>query len=149
MRILLVCSAGGHLAQLLALRPWWQEHERRWVTFDTPQSRSALEGEDVEFGFSPTTRNVPNLVRNARMARRVLGEFRPDLVFSNGAGMAVPYFAMAHRYRARTAYLEVIDRVDDATLTGRLVYPFTDDFLVQWEEQRQHYPDASVIGLVL
>lgn len=149
MRVLLVCSSGGHLTQLLALKPWWQDHERRWVTFDTQHARAALDGEDVRYGFSPTTRNIGNLLRNARMARRVLAEYRPDVIFSNGAGMAVPYFAFARAFGARTAYLEVIDRIDGPTLTGRLVYPWSDDFLVQWDEQLVHYPEAAVVGLVL
>lgn len=148
LRLLLVCSSGGHLAQALALRPWWAQHERTWITFDTADARSLLAGEDVEYGFSPTTRNVPNLLRNTVMARSVLSRRRPDLVFSTGAGMAVPYFYLAGSYGARTAYLEVIDRVDTPTLTGRLVYPFTDQFLVQWPEQLSLYPDATVVGLV-
>ena len=48
-----------------------------------------------------------------------------------------------------TVYLEVFDRLDSATLTGRLVRPFTDRMLVQWDEQRGLYRDAVVVGLVL
>lgn len=149
MRILMVCSAGGHLSQLNSLRPWWRDHERKWVTFDTEDARSLLADEDVVYGHSPTTRNVPNLLRNSLQARQVLSSYRPHLVFSDGAGMAVPYFYLARYYGARTAYLEVIDRVDTSSLTGRLVYPITDDFLVQWPEQQQLYPDSTVVGLVI
>ncbi|MFN8125470.1 MAG: hypothetical protein U0R64_03030 [Candidatus Nanopelagicales bacterium] len=149
MRLLLVSSAGGHLAQLVALRPWWEEHERLWITFDTLDAQSVLEGESVRFGHSPTTRNIPNLFRNARMARKVLGEYRPDLILSTGAGMAVPYFYLAHRYGASSAFLEVIDRIDTPTLTGRLVYPVADEFLVQWPEQAEMYPGARVVGRVI
>ena len=42
MRVLLVCSSGGHLTQLYQLRPWWERHERTWVTFDHPHSTSLL-----------------------------------------------------------------------------------------------------------
>ncbi len=149
MRILLVASSGGHLAQLMPLRPWWQQHVRRWVTFDSVDARSVLADEDVLFGYSPTTRNVPNLLRNTVMARRVLRGFRPDLVLSTGAGIAVPYLWLAHRYGARTAYLEVVDRIDTATLTGRLVYPATDTFLAQWPEQERTYPGARLVGPVI
>ena len=33
MKVMLVCSSGGHLAQLHRLRPWWEQHDRMWVTF--------------------------------------------------------------------------------------------------------------------
>lgn len=149
MRVLIVCSAGGHLSQAYALKPWWQQHERKWITFDSENAKSLLAGEDIEFGFSPTTRNIPNLLRNSKMARRVMKEYRPDLVFSTGAGIAVPYFYLARKSGAHTAYLEVIDRIDSATLTGRLVYPVTDRFLVQWRDQLQFYPDAELVGPVI
>jgi UDP-N-acetylglucosamine:LPS N-acetylglucosamine transferase len=148
MRILMVCSSGGHLSQLVALRPWWEQHERMWVTFDTADARALLEHESVVYGYSPTTRNVPNLLRNSALARKVMADFRPELVFSDGAGIAVPYFYLARAFGARTAYLEVIDRIDSASLTGRLVYPVTDSFLVQWPEQTKLYPEAAVVGLV-
>ena len=32
---LMVCSSGGHLAQLVALRPWYSAYRTRWVTFPT------------------------------------------------------------------------------------------------------------------
>ena len=37
--MLLVCSSGGHLAQLVKLRPWWEQHDRTWVCFDTTDAR--------------------------------------------------------------------------------------------------------------
>lgn len=149
MRLLMVTSAGGHLAQALSLRSWWQHHERLWITFDTPDAASMLQGEDVRYGYSPTTRNIPNLLRNTRMAREVLASYQPDLIFSTGAGMAVPYFYLGRRQGAATAFLEVVDRVESPTLTGRMVYPVTDHFMVQWPQQQSFYPDASLVGLVL
>lgn len=149
MRILLVGSSGGHLSQLLALEPWWSQHERQWVTAETVDAASRLANEHVVYGHFPTTRSPANLVRNVRQARRVMAAFQPDLVTSAGAGLAVPYFWLAYRQGVATAYLEVIDRIDSPTLTGRLVYPVTDAFLVQWAEQIDHYPGATLVGPVI
>lgn len=148
MRVLFACSSGGHLAQLMQLREWWSGHERHWVTFDTPDARSKLAGEHVTWAHHPTTRNVPNLLRNARLARRLLSEQRPDLVVSTGAGVAVPFFWMARAFGASTIYLEVFDRVDSRTLTGRLCRPASDLFLVQWPEQQALYRDSVLLGTV-
>ena len=49
----------------------------------------------------------------------------------------------------RTVYVEVYDRIDSATMTGRLCYPFSNLFLLQWEEQRRSYPKGVVIGSLL
>ena len=65
------------------------------------------------------------------------------MIVSDGAGVAVPFFWLGRLFGARTVYLEVYDRIDSATMTGRLVGPTTDLFLVQWDEQLASYPDAT------
>ena len=149
MRILIVCSSGGHLTQALALRPWWEQHERSWVTLPTEDARSRLTGERVVEAHYPTVRNLPNLIRNFGLAREVLRRERPDLVFSTGAAAALPFFVQARRHGARTAYLEPVDRIAAPSLSGRLVFPFTDSFLVQWDELAAEYPGARNVGVVL
>lgn len=147
--VLLVCSSGGHLAQLHRLDAWWRRHPRTWVTFDTADARSLLEGERVVWAHHPTTRNVPNLLRNLRLAWRLLQRERPRVVVSDGAGVAVPFFLVARALGIPTVYLEVYDRVDSRTLTGRLCQPFSDLFLLQWEQQRAVYGAGTVVGRVL
>jgi len=147
--VVLVCSSGGHLAQLYNLRAWWQRFDRSWVTFRLPDAESLLEGERTVWAHHPTTRNVPNMFRNAALAWRMLRRERPSVVISTGAGVAFPFFVIAKLLRIRTIYVEVFDRVDSATLTGRLCYPLSDLFLVQWEEQRQLYPRGEVIEPLL
>ncbi len=145
-RVLLVCSSGGHLAQLLELEHWWKEHECRWVTFDLPDARSRLgEGGFVPAHY-PTTRNLVNAGRNLLLARRVINDFEPDVVISNGAAVAVPFFLEAKRCKVPTVFVEVYDRIDSRTLTGRLVKPLATSFLVQWPEQQALYPGSTLIG---
>ncbi|SCF31908.1 Oligosaccharide biosynthesis protein Alg14 like [Micromonospora mirobrigensis] len=147
--LLLVGSSGGHLAQLLALRPWYEGRRRRWVTFDTPDAVSLLAGEEVVPAHHPTTRNVRNLLRNALLARRVLRRGDVAAVITTGAGVAVPFVVLARLRGIPTVYIEVYDRIDTATLTARLCRPFLSAMLVQWEEQRRQYPEATVVGNLL
>ena len=148
---LLVCSSGGHLTQLLALRPWWGSRDRAWVTSDSAHARSALRGETTTRGHFPTTRHVPNLIRNFVLAARMLAprSGRPSVIISSGAGLALPFFVIGRLLRIPTVYIEVFGRVDSRTLTGRLCRPFSRLFLVQWEEQRVLYPGAIVAGELL
>lgn len=144
--VLLVSSNGGHLAQLIALRGWWSQRQRTWVTFDTPDATSRLEGEVVVAAHHPTTRNVVNLLRNGVLAWRVLRRVRPEVVVSTGAGVALPFFVFARTRGIPTVYIEVYDRVDSTTMTGRLCRPFTTRFLVQSESQQALYPGSDVLG---
>ena len=147
--VLMVSSSGGHLAQLTALSDWWQAYETVWVTFDTPDARSLLRDQEFIPAYSPTTRNLRNLIRNASLAVSVIRRWRPSVVMSTGAGVALPFFLLAWALRIPTVYLEVVDRMDSPTLTGRLVRPFATRMLVQWPEQEQFYRGAVLTGPVL
>lgn len=149
LRVLLVGSSGGHLAQLAALAPWSDRHDRHWVCFDTPDALSVLAGESVDWAYHPTTRSLRNLARNLVLAWRVVRRERPDVVLSTGAGVALPFFVLARLHGVPTVFLEVYDRLDTPTLTGRLVRPFATRMLVQWDEQRDLYAGAEVVGCVL
>jgi len=148
LKICLVGSSGGHLTHLYMLKPFWQEHERFWVTFDKADAQSLLQGEKMYPCYFPTNRNVKNLIRNTFLAWKVLRKEKPDLIISSGAAVAVPFFYLGKLFGAKTAYLEVFDRIDKSTLTGKLVQPVADLFVVQWEEMLQVYPKSVNLGSI-
>jgi hypothetical protein len=149
IRPLFACSAGGHLAQLLQLRPWFDDLERTWVTFDLPDAVSLLADETVIWAHHPTTRNIPNLCKNTWLAWKVLRRTRPTVVVSSGAAIAVPFFWIGKLLRIKTVYVEVIDRIDTRTMTARLCSPVTDLVVAQDEMQRALFPGCHVVGRLL
>lgn len=146
IKVCLVGSSGGHLTHLYLLKPFWQDKERFWVTFDKEDARSILSEETLYPCHYPTNRNLKNLIRNTFLAIKVLRKERPDVIISSGAAVAVPFFYLGKLFGAKTVYIEVFDRIDAPTLTGRLVYPVTDQFIVQWEEMKKVYPKAINLG---
>ena len=62
---------------------------------------------------------------------------KPDLIISCGAAVAVPFFYLGKMMGAKLIYIEVFDRIDKPTMTGKMVYPIVDKFVVQWEEQKK------------
>ena len=149
MKLMLVASAGGHLAQLLALRSLWEHHDRAWATFRLPEVEAALIGETAYWVHHPTTRNLPNAVRNLRLAWRSLRLERPDAVISTGAAVSVSYFIAARLLGIPTVFIEAYDRITMPTLSARLCYPFCDLFVVQWDQQQEAFPESVNIGAVL
>ncbi|HGF7717980.1 TPA: PssD/Cps14F family polysaccharide biosynthesis glycosyltransferase, partial [Enterococcus faecium] len=142
----LVGSSGGHLTHLYLLKNFWEKEERFWVTFDKEDSRSMLKDERFFPCYYPTNRNIINLIRNSFLAIRILLKEKPDLIISSGAAVAVPFFYLGKLIGAKTIYIEVFDRIDAPTLTGKLVYPVTDKFIVQWDEMKKVYPKAINLG---
>ncbi|WP_207387979.1 PssD/Cps14F family polysaccharide biosynthesis glycosyltransferase [Enterococcus faecium] len=146
MKICLVGSSGGHLTHLYLLKNFWEKEEIFWVTFDKEDSRSMLKDERFFPCYYPTNRNIINLIRNSFLAIRILLKEKPDLIISSGAAVAVPFFYLGKLIGAKTIYIEVFDRIDAPTLTGKLVYPVTDKFIVQWDEMKKVYPKAINLG---
>jgi beta-1,4-N-acetylglucosaminyltransferase len=143
---LLIASNGGHLLQLNELRDTWTREERHWVTFDKPDARSLLAGEAVTFAHHPTNRNVPNLLRNLRLALVLVRRLRPRAIVTTGAGVAVPFCYAGRLLGARIVYIESFARVSEPSLTGRLVHPVADRFFVQWPGMQRHFRKAEFRG---
>jgi beta-1,4-N-acetylglucosaminyltransferase len=146
--VLLVSSCGGHLLQLVALRDSWVDFSRAWVTFDKSDSRSLLAGERVFYAHGPTNRNAKNLVRNLAVAWRVVGELRPRIVITTGAGIAVPFAWVARLRGAKVVYVESLSRIEGPSLTYRLIAPIAARLYVQWPELAEKLPRSRFSGNV-
>ncbi len=149
MKICLVGSSGGHLTHLYLLKKYWEKHERFWVTFDKEDSRSLLKDEKKYWCHFPTNRNIKNLIKNTFLAFKILRKEKPDLIISSGAAVAIPFFYLGKLFKAKTVYVEVYDRIELPTVTGKIVYPVTDQFILQWEEQKEFYPKGTNIGGIM
>ena len=146
MKIALVGSSGGHLTHMYLLKKIWENEDRFCVTFDKTDAKSILKEERFYPCYYPTNRNVKNTIKNTILAFKILRKEKPDLIISSGAAVAVPFFWLGKLFGAKTVYIEIFDRIDTPTLTGKLVYPVTDKFIVQWEELKKVYPKAINLG---
>jgi beta-1,4-N-acetylglucosaminyltransferase len=150
VRLLLVCSSGGHLFEMFCLREFWKDKERAWVSFPTSDAKHLLAQEaEVHWAAYPTVRNVPNLLRNLRLAWRLLRDRRPDLVLTTGSGVAVPFLWIAHLRGIPAVFVESITRINELSLTARLVRPFATKMLVQWPELVERYPGVEHHGRIV
>jgi beta-1,4-N-acetylglucosaminyltransferase len=119
---------------MLALEPAWRGLGRTWVTLESADVAHLLQGEDVIKGHGPTNRSLLNLLRNLRVAWRVIRERDPEIILSTGAGLAVPFFLVGRLLRRRLVYVESLTRIESISLSGRMVYPLADHFFVQWPQ---------------
>jgi beta-1,4-N-acetylglucosaminyltransferase len=152
--VLLVCSTGGHLLQLLALRSAWESFSHVWVTFDKSDARSLLAEERVLFAHGPTNRNfgflaVKNLLLNVVAAVRLLRAARPKVVLTTGAGVAVPFAWVGRFLGARVVYVESLTRIEQPSLSCRLIAPVASRIYAQWPELTEAVPQARYLGSVV
>ncbi len=142
-----VSSGGGHFFAFWQLRFWWQQYQRCWFVPPTPDVRYYLRREQVFWASWPEQRNLPHLVQNFWGSYRFLGYRRPDLVISNGAGVAPPVFLAARLLRIPTLFWERMPFVQKPTLTARLIYHLrlADSFVVALLRQKRWFPRATLI----
>ena len=148
MKICLVSSSGGHLTHLYMLKPFWQDKDRFWVTFDKKDARSLLNGDKFYSCYYPSNRSFKALFINTVKAFKILSRERPDLIISSGAAPAIPFFYVGKLYGAKTVYIEVFDRIDAPTVSGKICYKVADRFIVEWEEMKKFYPKAINLGSI-
>jgi UDP-N-acetylglucosamine--N-acetylmuramyl-(pentapeptide) pyrophosphoryl-undecaprenol N-acetylglucosamine transferase len=123
MPVLLVAATGGHLAQMDRLAPRIPgfDDDAIWVTFDTPQSRSLLEGRHHVFVPFTATRDVLTALRNTRGAGKIVRATKPSLVVSTGNAIAVSFLPVARALGVPAAYIESAARAEGPSLTGRIM----------------------------
>lgn len=134
---------------MMLLREFWNNHDRFWVTFDKIDAKSQLKDEKKYWCYYPTNGSYFNLIRNFFLAWKILRKEKPDIIISSGAGIAIPFFFLGKKiFKCKCIYIEVYDRIDKDTKTGRFCYKYSDEFFVQWPEMLNVYPKAKYIGKI-
>lgn len=124
MATLLVASAGGHLQELRELLPRLEGPdltEVTWVTYDTPQSRSLLAGENVVFAPYANPRQPLVTARHALLAHKMLKRGRFSHTVSTGSSIAVAFLPRARLSGSSCHYIESAARLEAPSLTGRIL----------------------------
>lgn len=120
---MLAASTGGHLDQLIQLRPRLGRlgEDVIWATFDTPQSRSRLAGETVVFVPAIAPRDYRSLAQSYRRANRILREHQISALVSTGSAIALSFMPVARARSIECHYVESAARSLGPSLTGRLL----------------------------
>lgn len=149
-KICIVCAHGGHLTEALHLLPAFEGHEIFFITFKGVRSDSLKKKylfADPGMGY---TKAVIKLLSCVPALFKIIKRERPNLVVSTGGQIAIPVFYIAKLFGSKTIFIETWTRVYSPTLTGRLVYPLSDVFLVQWKELLKKYgKKAKYVGGVV
>jgi UDP-N-acetylglucosamine:LPS N-acetylglucosamine transferase len=149
LRIGLVASAGGHLNELLKVTQTCINDNTFAVTTSAVVNDSLRRcGKTYAVGECNRQHPLRVLVLLMRCIRIVLRQ-RPNVIISTGAAVGCVMCLLAKLTGARVIWLDSITNVDHLSLSGRLVRPFADLFLVQWPELAQAYGNVEYVGAVI
>lgn len=149
LKICVACSTGGHLVEVKQLEPVYEKYEHFFFTFRG--------GVADELKKKHRVWDIPNVVRHnplswligAIMSLYIAFKEKPDIVITTGAGIVVFFCVFAKLFGAKLIFMESMARVESPTLTARMLYPFSDMFLVQWPQLLKFFPKAKYVGRIL
>lgn len=147
MKVCIVSSCGGHLAEAREFKPAYQCYEHFYVLNDKVSVPSDMRG--LTYTITHSERDW-RLIINIYEAFLILRSERPSVILSTGAGPAVP-FALVGRLLlgSRIIFVETVARIERPSLTGRLMYWLAHDFFYHWPAQGKYFPKGKCGGPLL
>ncbi|MEM5830888.1 MAG: PssD/Cps14F family polysaccharide biosynthesis glycosyltransferase [Candidatus Aenigmatarchaeota archaeon] len=145
MKICIACSAGGHLVEASRFLPIIKKYEYFFVTFRKKQSEDLLKSEKKYFIINPK-RNLFKLFINFLQSLRIWMKEKPKIIISTGAGAALPMCLVGKFFGSKIIFVETLAAVFKPSLSGRLIYPISDLFIVQWKQNLKFYKKAIYGG---
>ena len=70
---------------------------------------------------------------------------KPDVIVTTGTHTVVPICFFGKIFKRKIIYIETYANITKKTLTGIILYPISDLFIVQWREMKNLYPKAVCI----
>lgn len=136
MKIALVCSHGGHLTEILYLSEAFDGHDTFFITYDNFRTKELDYRKYLikNIGTSPL-----RMSKSFIEIFGILWNEKPDIIISTGSEIAIPAFFVAKFLGIKTVFIESWCRVKTRSATGKIVYPLSDEFLVQWPELLKLY----------
>ncbi|KAF7581020.1 Oligosaccharide biosynthesis protein Alg14 like family protein [Clavispora lusitaniae] len=176
--IMVLLGSGGHTGEMLRMlapvplgncsRTWIvssgdttslekaRAYEEKLETLDGKSSSTFVQLPRARrVGESPLSSVVSTVVSIAATAQKIWVLGPPDVLLVNGPGTSVvlAYVLFAMKFlglgRTRIVYIESLARVKSLSLSGRLIFPIADRFVVQWKELALRYHRAEYHGILV
>jgi beta-1,4-N-acetylglucosaminyltransferase len=141
MKIYFICSAGGHLTELI-----YSVGEDIIKLKPTLLSYEDMKIDNVKFKklINPH-RSFFKYIYCSFQTLKYFIQDRPEAVISTGAGIAIPGIILGKLiFRSKIIFIESLAYINKPTWTGRLIYFFADLFIIQNEELLSIYPKAKI-----
>ncbi|MEM7562436.1 MAG: UDP-N-acetylglucosamine--LPS N-acetylglucosamine transferase [Pseudomonadota bacterium] len=129
-KILAVASQGGHLIQLMRLKPVFDRHQ---TTYVTNQKRDGMK-ENFIIVADANRNDKLKLVLLLWQMFWIVVRTRPDVVISSGAAPGFFALLFGKLCGAKTIWLDSIANAEELSLSGKRAGKFADLWLTQWPE---------------
>lgn len=153
-KVLFISSTGGHLSEMLQLKDMFNRYDYRIITEKTKSNLKLKKyyGNRISYlvyGTKDHKLSYPfKLIYNCFKSLYLYLKIHPDYIITTGAHTAGPMCLIAKIFGSRVIYIETFANINTKTITGKLLYPVSDKFIVQWDSMKKLYPNSIVGGWI-
>lgn len=146
--VMFISSTGGHLNELMQLRPMFEKYDYHIITEKTKSNLKLKEKYPGKIGYLVYGTKLHRftyifkLLYNCFKSLYYYIKFHPDYIITTGTHTAGPMCCIGKILGSKIIYIETFANIKTKTSTGKLIYHFADHFIVQWPSMKKVYPKA-------
>jgi len=138
--IMVISSGGGHLREVMIALESYDTGKLLFVSSALPHLQNM---HDIDMLFiNDAHRNMRNYLRNLAQSLNIYFRYRPSIILSTGAGISVFMFVIGKLMGSRTIFIESGSRILYPSKTGRILYHFSNYFIIQSAPLKKYFPKA-------
>ena len=147
-KVLFISSTGGHLSEMMQLKKMFKDYDYHIITEKT-KSNISMKNKYKDrinflvYGTKDHMLTYPfKLIYNCFKSLFLYLRIHPDYIITTGAHTAGPMCLIGKIFGSKVIYIETFANINTKTITGRLLYPVPDRFIVQWPSMTKIYKDS-------
>ena len=148
IKICLAASAGGHLTELMQLSGFYEKHEHFFISDKRTNAIELRKKKNKVYFVKVPRRNPINLIINFIQSLKIFLNEKPDVILSTGADVAIPILLIGKIFEKKIIFIESVARINEPSLSGKIIYPFSDLFFIQWKKNKKFFPKGIFAGSV-
>jgi len=153
-KVLFISSTGGHLNELMQLKPIFEKYDYHIITEKDKMTKHMKEEYKGKISYmiygtrSHLFTYFFKLIYNCFLSLIMYIKYHPKYIVTTGTHTAGPICYLGKIFGSKIIYIETFANRNTKTATGKLIYPIADLFIVQWEEMLEIYPKAILGGAI-
>lgn len=153
-RVLFISSTGGHFSELLQLKPLFNKYDSYIITEKDKTNENLKEEYGDKLFFLPygtRSKLFTYIFKYFYLCLKTIYLFfkiRPKYIVTTGTHTAVPMCYLGKLFGCKIIFIETFANSKSKTLSGKMIYPIANLFIVQWKEMLDLYPKAAYGGSI-
>jgi len=150
IKICFAASSGGHLEEISQLSELTVDRDYFLITEKSDFYESSF-SKNIYYVNQINRRQITfvfGFIHNFISCYKIIKKEKADCVITTGAMTGYAAALAGKLAGTKLIYIESFARVGTASLTGKLIYPIADLFIVQWREGLDFFPKAVYGGTI-